>query len=139
MLADVALQVEDADEERSHRLRSPGFSGDPLPPPVGQMFAELRGVETTHGLAEAPRDLGHVVGVPEVRGRLHDGGRHPGRIRRLEDPRTHEHGFGAQLHHERSIRRGGDPPGTEQRNGQASDIVDLLHQPDGRRSSLAQP
>ena len=44
----------------------------------------------------------------EVGGRLDDGVRHPRRILALEDPGPHEHALGAQLHHQRRVRRGAD-------------------------------
>src|SRR5260221_3287717 len=99
--------------------RSPGFSGTAvLQQRVGR--GQLRDLQTGHRLAEANRRRRHSLGVVEVRGRLDD---RPGAalwIGALEDPRADEVALGAELHHQRRVGRGGDPPRAEQRYRQGA-------------------
>src|SRR5215211_205116 len=93
------------------RARTPAFTGGSPPAGLEQtLLAELLDVEPGHRLAEAARDLRERVGVLEVRGRLDDRARPRRGILGLEDPRADEHAVHPELHHERRVGRGGEPP-----------------------------
>ena len=108
-----------------HRLRWPTrlLVTSPAPPSSG------RGSPTSRpGIAE-PRPVAHLgddLRVVVVRRRLDDG---PARLRAgsslLKIPEPDEHGLGPELHHERSVRRGGDAAGTEERHRQAAGLCHL--------------
>src|SRR5918995_112438 len=94
--------------------RTPAFTGGSPPAGLEQtLLAELLDVEPGHRLAEAPGDLRERVGILEVRGGLDDRTRPRRRVLGLEDARADEHAVDAELHHERRVRRRGQPTGGE--------------------------
>src|SRR4051812_34813410 len=84
-----------------------------LPAPFGQLDVQLVDVGALHRIAQSAAHLGHDRSIAEVGRGLDDGGAEAGRVRRLEDARTDEHRFGAQLQHQGGVGRGGDPAGAE--------------------------
>src|SRR3954470_22620169 len=84
----------------SSRSPSPAAMTEPLPAPLGQLGLDGGAVEAPHGVTETPADLGHDAGIAVVGGGLDDGPPEAGRVGALEDARTHEDRFGAELHHE---------------------------------------
>ena len=125
VLADVALQVQDADEGVCSRH----------PPPPGRRgrTPSCALVQPADRLAEPPRYLGHGAAIPEVRRRLHDGGRliRAG-VRRFASrsltPRTRPPPRAAITNARLARRR--DAAGTEQRDRELAGVVDLLDQAD---------
>ena len=89
VLAHVPLECQDADRHRRHR--------PVLPAAVSQALGQRADLLAPHGLAQAAAHLGHVLGVLEMRGRLHDRPGPAGRVLALEDARAHEHRFGARV------------------------------------------
>src|SRR4028119_1422289 len=77
----------------------PATRREPLP------FGKIAHLPADHSLAESPARLGHGLRILEVRSRLHDGPRPQGGVAALEDPASHEHPVGPELHHQRRVRR----------------------------------
>src|SRR5512132_723593 len=90
--------------------RTPTTGAMELPAPVGEelLLPELARLQRGHGRAEALGRAGDPVGVLEVGGRLDDRLRARGGVLRLEDAGADEVALGAELHHQRGVRRGGD-------------------------------
>jgi hypothetical protein len=59
-----------------------------------------------------------------------------GGVIRLEDPRAHEHAFGAERHHQRRVGRCGDTTRTEQHHRQFARLRHLAHEVEWRRVLL---
>src|SRR6266571_6150608 len=71
-------------------------------------FLQLPHINSLHGLAQLFACFQNGLGVLKVRGRLDDGFGPLFRVARLEDSRTNEHRFGAQLTDQRRVGRGGN-------------------------------
>src|SRR5262249_1555560 len=71
-------------------------------------FLQLGRLDAGHRLAKLLGYPREDVGILVVRGGLDDGARAYRGVRGLEDARAHEHGFRAELHHQRGVGRRGD-------------------------------
>src|SRR5829696_8860189 len=105
---------------------SPATGREPL------SFGEVAHLPADHGLAEAPARLGHGLRVLVVRGRGHDGPSPERRVTALEDAAPDEHAVGPELHHQRSVGRGGDAAGREEDDGEPPVLGDPAYQLVGR-------
>src|SRR6185312_9719433 len=100
------------------------------------LFAELRDLKPGHRGTQAARGARHALRVVVVGGGLHNRGRHALGVLRLEDPGADEDALGAELHHQRGVRRGGDAARGEVDDRQAAFLGDHAHQLDGRLKVL---
>src|SRR5438045_1521149 len=87
--------------------------------------------ETAHRLTESARNLGHELGVAEMRGRFDDRLRAASRIGRFENAGADEVALSAQLHHQRGVGRCRDATRAEQHDRQLAVLRDLAHELDG--------
>src|SRR3989442_9971243 len=101
-----------------------------LPSPRLQelLFVELPHVDSLHCLAQLLRGFEHGLGVVKMRRGLDDGPRALIRVRRFEDARANEGGFGTQLAHQRGVGGRGDAAGGEIRHRQFARARHLPHQ-----------
>src|SRR5438309_5560599 len=104
-----------------------------LPAATGKSFSGGDRVQrqAAQRLAETARDLGDELRVAEMRRRLDDRLCAPRRIRGLEDPRANEVPFGAELHHQRRVRRRRDTARAEEHDREPPGLRDLADELDG--------
>mmetsp|Transcript_12514 Transcript_12514/g.28427 ORF Transcript_12514/g.28427 Transcript_12514/m.28427 type:complete len:357 (+) Transcript_12514:796-1866(+) len=93
-------------------------------------------VNSHHRLSESLGHLREHLGIVVVRHRLHDGARAPRRVTALEDAASDEHAVASHLHHERGVGGRGDTSRGEVHDGQASELLRLLDEFDGRTNFL---
>src|SRR5215207_620537 len=91
-------------------------------------FCQVAHLPADHRHAETPARLGYGLRVLEMGRSLHDGPRPEGRVSALEDAAAYEHTVGPELHHQRSVRRGGYAAGREQHDGQPPVLGDPSHE-----------
>src|SRR4051794_23875628 len=83
--------------------------------------------EARHRVPELHRSLRDSLRILEVGRGFNDRASARCRVLALEDARADEVALGAQLHHQRRIRRSGDAPGAEEGNRQPASLRDVLH------------
>src|SRR5215212_7157338 len=100
--------------------RTPIFGFSPLPSTRREPlpFRQVTHLSTDHSLAKSLARLGHRLRVPEVGRGLHNCLRPARRVAALEDAAPDEHAVRPELHHQRRVRRGGDPTGGEEHHRQ---------------------
>src|SRR5215210_659404 len=69
------------------------------------VLLERADLDPWHGVAELTRGGGDALRIVVMRGRLDDRAGALLRVGRFEDPRAHEVALGAELHHQRRVRR----------------------------------
>src|SRR5919202_2469861 len=97
-----------ADAQTSSTSPRCAIAGSPAAGGVPLALRQRGDVDAHHRLPEAAGDLGDHGGVVGEGGRLHDGRGPLRRVAGLEAARADEDALGAQLHHHRRVRRGGD-------------------------------
>src|SRR5215210_4067855 len=110
--------------------RTPIFGFSPLPPTGREplSFREVAHLPTDHRLAQALARLGNRLRVPEVGRGLHYRRGPARRVAALEDAAPDEHPVRPELHHQRRVRRGGDPTGGEEYHRQLPVLRDPANQ-----------
>src|SRR6266540_1242656 len=110
------------------RARTPTTMGLPAAVLDQSGLSELGDLDPRHGRAETAGGLRDPLRLVVVGRRLDDRGRAPVGVLGLEDPRANEHALGAELHHQRGVRRRGEAPGGEVHDGQTAALGDVAHQ-----------